>query len=226
MYSFEKVLASLEHGNLDAALRAMISELEMDNIAPNGGAMQIEGVVIGYKDNATSMRCKGPQHPSEGSADVQSYSGIFYNDIYDRNGGLKTRFIVGANAEMDLELQSPNTVKISGVDSAFNIGKVIIGSDTDVVFNVRTDSDTSSLCQLTIDRIDTGTKGDANTSDVNVKATKYLHLNASVTLGTAVVSSLTSTQISALTPPAGAIVFNSSTSKHQGFDGAIWNDLY
>ena len=38
---------------------------------------------------------------------------------------------------------------------------------------------------------------------------------------------LTSSEISGLTTvPAGAIIFNSSTGKHQGFDGTTWNDFY
>lgn len=39
-------------------------------------------------------------------------------------------------------------------------------------------------------------------------------------------SGLTATQIGALSATAGMIVFNSTSGKHQGFDGTIWNDLY
>jgi len=37
---------------------------------------------------------------------------------------------------------------------------------------------------------------------------------------------LTTTERNALTATAGMLVYNSTTNKHQGYDGAIWNDLY
>ena len=40
---------------------------------------------------------------------------------------------------------------------------------------------------------------------------------------------LTTAQRNAITPAsvaAGAIIFNSSTGKHQGYDGSAWNDFY
>jgi len=38
--------------------------------------------------------------------------------------------------------------------------------------------------------------------------------------------SFTTTERNLLTPTAGDIIFNSSTNKHQGFDGTNWNDMY
>jgi len=37
---------------------------------------------------------------------------------------------------------------------------------------------------------------------------------------------LTTTERNALTATAGMLVYNSTTNKHQGYDGAIWNDLF
>ena len=37
---------------------------------------------------------------------------------------------------------------------------------------------------------------------------------------------LTTTERNALTPTSGMMIYNSTTSKHQGYDGTIWNDLY
>ena len=40
------------------------------------------------------------------------------------------------------------------------------------------------------------------------------------------VLNVTTTQRDALTPTVGLIVFNTTVSKHQGWDGAAWNNLY
>lgn len=37
---------------------------------------------------------------------------------------------------------------------------------------------------------------------------------------------MTSTERDAMTPVAGAMIFNTTTSKHQGYDGSNWNDFY
>lgn len=37
---------------------------------------------------------------------------------------------------------------------------------------------------------------------------------------------LTTTERDALTPVAGMVIFNTSTQKHQGYDGTAWNDFY
>lgn len=37
---------------------------------------------------------------------------------------------------------------------------------------------------------------------------------------------LTTTQRNALTPTAGMLIYNSTDSKHQGYDGTTWNNLY
>jgi len=44
--------------------------------------------------------------------------------------------------------------------------------------------------------------------------------------GQFIVDNLTSTEIAALSAAQGAIVFNTTTSKFQGYDGTTWNDLH
>jgi len=40
------------------------------------------------------------------------------------------------------------------------------------------------------------------------------------------VKSFTTTEQDALTPVAGMLIYNSTTNKHRGYNGTIWNDLY
>jgi len=197
------------------------------NLVVDDGNLTVNGTVIGYKDNATSLRVRGPQALSEGGADVQSYSGIFYNDAYAGTGTLKTRVIHGANLEMDLEIQSPHQVRIVAVDGSQADGRVYVASRTDAVFNLRADAEVASPKQLIIDRISTGSTGAANTSDINVKASSgSIYINSGITTGALVVPVLTTTQRDTLSGVAGMLIFNSSTNKHQGYDGSTWNDLY
>ena len=179
------------------------------------------GVLIGQNDNATSLRCKGPDFLGN---IVQSYSGIFYDASFDDNGGMKTRFIVGANEEMDLELQSPNALKISAVgNGAFTTGNIIVGSSTNMVFNLRTISDFNSPLQLVLDRVDEVNQGGANVSDLNIKVPGgNLYLNAGVTVGAVVLPTLSAAQMAALTTVAGMIVFRSDDSTAVIWDGSTW----
>lgn len=188
--------------------------------------MQVSGTLIGYKDNATSLRVKGPQAPSEGGADVQSYSGIFYNDAYAGTGTLKTRFITGANIEMDMELQSPHQLRVVAVDDTQTDGEVYLASKTDFVFNMRADAEVASPVQLIFDRMSTVTTGAANTSDINIKASSgSIYMNSGVTTGAFVPPVLTTTERNALTPVKGMLIYNSTDDKHQAYNGA-WVDLY
>jgi hypothetical protein len=41
-----------------------------------------------------------------------------------------------------------------------------------------------------------------------------------------IVRNLTTTERNALTPSAGEIIFNTTTSKGQMYDGSAWNDLW
>lgn len=191
------------------------------------GDLELQGAYIGYKDNATSMRVKGPQHPDEGGADVQSYSGIFYNAAYAGTGTLKTRVIHGANLEMDMEIQSPHQLRLVAVDDTQVDGQVYAASKTNMVINLRADAEVASPKQLIFDRMSDAATGSANTSDINIKASSgSLFLNSGVSDGAVVVPVLTEAQRDALSPVAGMVIFNSTSSKHQGHDGSSWNDLY
>jgi len=141
-------------------------------LALNAGNQPADTVVlIGRKDNATSLRVKGPQSPNEGVADVQSYSGIFYNVGYADTGTLETRVIHGANVEMDMEIQGPHQVRIVAVDGGFADGQVFISSRTNTVFNMQADAEVASPAQLIVDRVDKVLKGAANTSNVELSVT-------------------------------------------------------
>lgn len=185
------------------------------------------GTFVAVNDNATSLRVRGPNHSTEGGIDVQSYSGIFYNDAFSGTGTLKTRVIHGANLEMDLEIQAPHQLRLASVDDTQADGQIWATSKTNIVFNTRNDAETASPKQLIVDRVDTASTGTSNTSDVVLKASSgNLYLNLGVTDGAVVLAPLTTTERDALTPVAGMVIFNSTTNKHQGYDGTIWNDLY
>ncbi len=62
--------------------------------------------------------------------------------------------------------------------------------------------------------------------DDQLYITKDFGLKMDTTTDTFSPPKLDSTQISALTPAAGDIVYNTSTNKHQGYDGTSWNDMY
>jgi len=192
-----------------------------------GGSEAVTGTFIAYNDNATSLRVKGPNHTSEGGIDVQSYSGIFYNDAYANTGTLKTRVVHGANLEMDMEVQAPHQLRLTAVDDSQSDGQLFLSSKTNCVLNLRADAEVASPKQLVIDRVTTGSTGSSNTSDVNVRVNSgNLYLNLGVTDGAVALAPLTTVQRDAITPVAGMIIFNSSTNKHQGYDGSAWNDLY
>lgn len=133
------------------------------------GDVTVQGTVVGYKDNATCLRMRGPQAAAEGGADVQSYMGIFYNPAYTGTGTLQTRAVWGANVEMDAEFQSPHQLRLVAVDDTQTDGQIFASSKTNFVFNMRANAEVASPRQLIVDRVDTGTTGAANTSDVDIK---------------------------------------------------------
>jgi hypothetical protein len=186
-------------------------------------AWQAQGTLIGYKDNATSLRVRGLQAPSEGGADVQSYSGIFYNDGYLTTGNLKTRFITGGNLEMDVELQSPHQLRLIAGDNTTTDANVFIVSNTTCTFHARSEQEAVDAHYLVIDRVDTSTRGLFNTSEVVMKANSgSLYLNKGITDGALVYPSLTTTERNALTAVAGMVIFNSTTNTVQFYNGSSW----
>jgi hypothetical protein len=133
------------------------------------GDVTVQGTIVGYKDNATCLRMKGPQAAAEGGADVQSYMGIFYNPAYTGTGTLQTRAVWGANIEMDAEFQSPHQLRLVAVDDTQTDGQIFASSKTNFVFNMRANAEVASPRQLIVDRVNTGATGAANTSDVDIK---------------------------------------------------------
>jgi len=183
-------------------------------------------VLIGRKDNATSLRVKGPQAPSEGVVDVQSYSGIFYNDAYLTLGSLKTRVIHGANIEMDLEIQGPHYVKLTAVDDGYPDGTIFASSKRNFVFNMRADAEVASPKQLIVDRVTTGSTGAGNTSDINLTTnTGSLYINATVTTGALVLPRLTTAQEGALVATNGMVIYNTDMGKFRGYEAGVWTNL-
>lgn len=187
---------------------AFTKEMNDEGVNITPGVQQFDGTVIGYKDNATSMRVRGPNAPSEGSIDVQSYSGIFYNDAYANIGTLKTRFIIGGNLEMDVEIQSPHQLQLIAVDGSQTDGQVYIASQTNTVFNMRADTEVASPKQLIIDRVNKATTGAANTSDVEVSVSAgQLVLASMPVLPNVAKGSLSALGSGNATEPVGTTVF-------------------
>lgn len=197
----------------------------VDTLSAITGTIQIDGTLVTYKDNATSFRLKGPQHASEGGADVQTYAGMFYNDSYDTVGTLKTRASYGANTEMDLALQSPHALLLIAQDGSESDGIIKACSQNAVEIHTQYSAEELSPKRLVIDRASTATKGSANTSDVVVKANSgSLLLNAGVTDGAVVLPTLSTAERDALTPIAGMVIYNSTSGALEGYDGA-WKAL-
>jgi hypothetical protein len=170
-------------GQVLTAASASLASWAADNDVKLTGAQTVAGAktltdtLVCYKDNASSFRLRGPQF---GGGDVQSYSGMFYNNAYDTIGTLKTRAIFGANLEMDLELQSPHALLLSAIDNTQADGVIKARSRTAVEISSRCDAEVDAPKKLSIDRVNTGVTGAANTSDVEMKTSSGpLHINDS-----------------------------------------------
>ena len=198
-----------------AATHAAKKVITVVSINPSGTTE----VVRGYKDNAASLRVSGVDINGKY---VQSYSGVYHNDSYDTNGLLDTRFITGGNEDMDLEIQSSNALLISAVGENTS-GFAKIAARTNVVFNLRDEADQDSPKQLILDRVDTGTVGSANTSDVNVTVNAgNLRLLSGNLTGTVVLPTLTTTEVSSLTPVEGMLAYDSTNHKVTVYNGSSW----
>lgn len=190
------------------------------------GEFEVGGTILAKKDNASSFRLKGAQHPSEGSSDVQSYAGMFYQDGYDTVGTLKTRASFGANLEMDLTIQSPHALLLIAQDGSQSDGVIKLASQNAVEFHCQYAAEQVSPKRLIVDRKSSAAKGTANTSEVVVKANSgSLHLNDGVTDGAVVLPSLTTAQRDALSAVVGMVVYNTDDGELQGYDGA-WKALH
>jgi hypothetical protein len=103
------------------------------------GDVLVEGTIVGYNDNATSIRMRGPLGPSGPSGPVgQSYMGIFYNAAYADTSpnGNTARATYGTNYDMDLEIQGPEGVRITAVDNTvLEKGYVRIASSNEIALH-------------------------------------------------------------------------------------------
>jgi len=207
--------AQTELGILQSNGSITVIETDADEDVRAGGTENITGTIVATNDNATSFRLRGPNHASEGGTNVQSYAGIFYNDGYDGIGTLKTRASFGANVEMDLALQSPHALMLLATDGTQTDGKIVAASTTNVEFHLRADAETESPVQLTIDRVDTGTTGISNTSDIVLNVTSG-NINFTSSDGGIVVP------IRALNPTTlvtGLVWYDSVTNQFKGYNG-------
>ena len=112
------------------------------------GDVNVNGTLVTEKDNATSFRLKGTSSPNEGSIPVQSYAGIFYNDVFDNTGGpgaKETRAILGSNESMDIEIQGSNDIRITAVDNNVGIGSVRIAAEEEIQFHAGAFAETDAL---------------------------------------------------------------------------------
>ncbi len=197
--------------------------LTITNATESKGLL-VNGKILTNRDNGSGVAVGGPDFNGD---PVYSYSGIYHDNSYTDNGSLKTRFITGGNEGMDVELQSTADILISAVaNGSYTTGILKLNSSTNVVINARTTSDTLSVCQLLIDRVNTGVQGTGNTSDVNLTVNSgNLCLLASNTTGAVAVNTLTTTQRDALTKVVGMLIWNSSSSHFEGWNGSTWSQL-
>ena len=91
-----------------------------------------------------------------------------------------------------------------------------LGSNASIRFYTRTGGGASTNTMIL--------RHDGNLGIGETNPTKKLVVTS--TTSGIVIPRLTSTEITALTPIAGEMVYNTTTNKHQGYDGTIWNDFY
>jgi hypothetical protein len=165
----------------DAAVHLTADENTfLDLLVANAGVQPANTVVlVGRKDNGSSLKVRGPQAPSEGGAEVSSYSGIFYDDGFNITGTKKTKFITGGNIEMDVEIQSPHQLRLIGNDNSQTDGQVWIASHTNVKITAH-GGDSVNARRLIIDRVDKVNYDDFNTSNVEISVSAGQLVFASV----------------------------------------------
>jgi hypothetical protein len=81
-------------------------------------------------------------------------------------------------------------------------------------------------CFVSRDVVSMTTTPDGYIGGATVDQTEMVSPVSMLDQGTVKTSSMTTAERDALTAKAGMIIFNTSTSKHQGFDGTSWNNLY
>jgi hypothetical protein len=199
--------------------------LVINNTTPSQGIL-CNGKIVGRRDNGSSLVVRGLQSPTEGVAVVSSYSGIFTDAGYSDTGTLDTRFLMGGNNEMDVELQSPHMLRLTGGANDTNDGSIRLSSVTNITLMARGANEANAPKYLVVDRVDHTIHADPltnNSSDVTLSAnTGSLYLNYGVTTGAIVLPTLTNTQRGALTPVKGMLIMNADTSLLNVYDGSAW----
>jgi hypothetical protein len=200
--------------------------LTITNTTASRGLL-VNGKVIARRDNGSSLVVRGLQSPTEGVAVVSSYSGIFTDPSYSDTGTLDTRFIMGGNNEMDVDVQSPHQLRLTAGANDTSDGGVRVSAVTDIKLMARGANEVNAPKYLVIDRVDTTIHADPltnNSSDVVVKVnTGSLLLNYGVTTGAVGLPVLTNTQRDAISAPSqGMVIANSDTSLLNWYNGSAW----
>lgn len=142
-----------------------------------GQNLTANGVIIGHKDNATSLRVKGLAHSNDvanadANGDVQSYAGIFTSDVFNQasHGGTKnTRFITGGNLGMDVVTQSAHGLHLVAGDGSQSDGEILMASKNGLRINTRVNPYAVTAPKyLQIDRVDKASLDATNTSNVEL----------------------------------------------------------
>ena len=196
-----------------AAEVASSSEILIGNASSTvlfGQDLTASGVIVGHKDNATALRVKGAAHANDvGNADpdgdVQSYAGIFTNDVYNQasHAGTKnTRFITGGNLGMDVVTQSAHGLHLVAGDGTQTDGEILMASKNGLIINTRVNPyAVTAPKRLLIDRVDKNTLDANNTSDVEI----------SVNAGNLVISS--NTEIASVDLTGQSVDLNLNSNK-------------
>ena len=219
-------------GGTQYAGAVTLGDTSADAITINGttianAPLTVNGAtLIAVKDNASSFRIKGLQAPSEGVAQVQNYAGIFYDDGYLNWGTLKTRAAWGGNLEMDVQIQSPHALILSANDGTQTDCVVKVLSQTNNILASRVDSEVTLTKYLVADRVDTSTKGAANTSDVTLSSNSgSIYLNYGSTSGVPVAPNMTNAQIAALGAVNGGFAYDTTNNKFMVCEGGTWTNV-
>lgn len=181
-------------------------------------AFQIDGTLLTYKDNATSFRLKGPSSPNDPSAgaDVQTYSGMFYNDSYSNFGVLKTRATFGANTQMDLVLQAPRGLLLIAYDGTQVDGVIKMASQTTIEFAPRSSAVSAPGNYAYFDNLDETVDSGAAVS-LNSHAS-HLYLQYGKTTQAIVLPTIASGSLAGAV--AGTLFYDTGTNKLMFYNGS------
>ncbi len=135
---------------------------------------------------------------------------VFFDGFFIAGGS------AGRNAiKLDINNQLQVTFSLSGI--------LHVGGDGNFAIN---NLGTATQSQITL--IDNTVLGNRNASSLGTIKELVSPPIIQTPAGQAAqkVAKMTTTQRDALTPVAGDIIYNTTTNKHQGYNGTIWNDLF